>query len=183
MQRGAVGENAAQLGLGDRLGRPERFERREDVGAESAADPEGVLITHARLPVAGRHRPMVKATGSSPDRPDGMRSVGASVDGASVDAAVKFAAPVANRLIDRPRLHGLLNAARAHPVTVIAATAGWGKTLLAASWIAASADDRPAAWVNLDAGDDDPQTFWRTVAGGRLGAGGRTSPARGGRGK
>ncbi len=86
------------------------------------------------------------------------------VDGASVDAAVKFAAPVANQIIDRPRLHGLLSDAQGHPVTVIAATAGWGKTLLAASWLAASADDRPAAWVTLDAGDDDPQTFWRTLA-------------------
>jgi LuxR family maltose regulon positive regulatory protein len=107
---------------------------------------------------------MVKAARSSPDRPDGMRWVGALVDGASVEAAVKFAAPVANQIIDRPRLHGLLDDAQGHPVTVIAATAGWGKTLLAASRLAAGTDDRPAAWVTLDAGDDDPQTFWRTLA-------------------
>ena len=102
---------------------------------------------------------MVKATRSRPDRPDGM-----SWSGASDDVPVKFAAPVASQVIDRPRLHSLLTAHQGYPVTMIAATAGWGKTLLAASWLAAGAGDRPAAWVNLDAGDDDPRMFWRALA-------------------
>jgi hypothetical protein len=51
-------------------------------------------------------------------------------------------------------LHRLLAEGQAQPVTLIAATAGWGKTSLAGSWLAAGAGDRAAAWVSLDAGDD-----------------------------
>ena len=76
----------------------------------------------------------------------------------------KFATPVATHVVDRPRLRALLGEGLDCPVTVIAATAGWGKTLLAASWVAAGAGGRPAAWVSLDDGDNDPRTFWHTLA-------------------
>ena len=102
---------------------------------------------------------MVRAIRSTPDRPDGMSGGGASADG-----PVKFAEPVASQVVDRPRLHALLSAGLACHVTIVAATSGWGKTLLAASWLAAGAGERPVAWVNLDAGDDDPRTFWRALA-------------------
>jgi LuxR family maltose regulon positive regulatory protein len=81
----------------------------------------------------------------------------------SADGPVKFAVPVAIDVIDRPRLRARLTAGLAHPVTVIAAAAGWGKTLLAASWIATGAGGRTAAWVSLEKGDDDPRTFWSTL--------------------
>ncbi|MHA6615899.1 LuxR C-terminal-related transcriptional regulator [Pseudonocardia sp. DLS-67] len=76
----------------------------------------------------------------------------------------KFAAPVASHVVARPRLLELLDNGVRYPVTVVAATAGWGKTLLAASWVAAGAGGRPSAWVRLDAGDD-AAGFWHTVAG------------------
>src|SRR3954454_9871750 len=77
---------------------------------------------------------------------------------------LKFAVPVAAHVVARPRLHALLTAGTAGPVTVIAAAAGWGKTLLAASWVAAGAGGRAAAWVSLDEGDDDARRFWPTLA-------------------
>ncbi|WP_433275323.1 LuxR C-terminal-related transcriptional regulator [Pseudonocardia xinjiangensis] len=80
------------------------------------------------------------------------------------DTPAKFAVPVASHLVARPRLEEQLTAGLGCPVTLVAATAGWGKTLLAASWLAAGAGDRQAAWVRLDSDDDDPVGFWRTVA-------------------
>jgi LuxR family transcriptional regulator, maltose regulon positive regulatory protein len=44
----------------------------------------------------------------------------------------------------------------------VCAPAGAGKTSLLAGW--ASAGRRPAAWLSLDAGDNDPARFWRHVA-------------------
>jgi LuxR family maltose regulon positive regulatory protein len=49
-------------------------------------------------------------------------------------------------------------------LTLVAAPAGFGKTTLLAEWLAAgSAGGRPAAWVSLDAGDNDPARFWAYV--------------------
>ncbi|HEY0815507.1 MAG TPA: LuxR C-terminal-related transcriptional regulator [Pseudonocardia sp.] len=48
-------------------------------------------------------------------------------------------------------------------MTLVAATAGWGKTIFAASWLAARAS-QTAAWVTLDEADDDPHAFWCAVA-------------------
>ncbi len=76
----------------------------------------------------------------------------------------KFSPPMAIHVVARPGLHALLTAKINAPVTLVAATAGWGKTLLAASWVEAGAADRPAAWLTLDRTDDDPQVFWRAVA-------------------
>ena len=79
-------------------------------------------------------------------------------------ASEKFSPPVTTHVVDRPRLHALLTDEIDAPVTFVAATAGWGKTLLAASWLAADASDRVTAWVTLEPIDDSPQIFWRTVA-------------------
>ena len=79
-------------------------------------------------------------------------------------AAEKFSPPVVTNVIRRPRLHSPGTERIAAPVTLVAATAGWGKTIFAASWLAAAAPDRVLAWVNLDEADDDPHTFWCAVA-------------------
>jgi LuxR family maltose regulon positive regulatory protein len=59
----------------------------------------------------------------------------------------------------RPNLIEQLNEGlrRAPSVTLISAPAGFGKTTLASEWTAASA--RPAAWLSLDEGDNDPTRF------------------------
>src|SRR5262249_1068625 len=43
------------------------------------------------------------------------------------------------------------------PLTLISAPAGFGKTTLVSQWLAAY--ERPAAWVSLDAGENDPARF------------------------
>jgi LuxR family maltose regulon positive regulatory protein len=71
---------------------------------------------------------------------------------------------VATHVVERPRLHDRLTAGLESPVTLLAAPAGWGKTLLAGSWIAAGAGGRASAWVSLDSADDDVHAFWRALA-------------------
>ncbi len=80
------------------------------------------------------------------------------------EAPAKLAVPVATHVVVRPRLHALISAGVAGGVTLVAAAAGWGKSLLVGSWIAAGADGASVAWVNLDPGDDDVGAFWGTVA-------------------
>ena len=46
-------------------------------------------------------------------------------------------------------------------LTLVAASAGWGKTTLVASWIRAEPDR--AAWFSVDATDSDPVRFWGGV--------------------
>ena len=84
--------------------------------------------------------------------------------GTTTPGSEKFSPPMATHVVGRASLHALLTAKIDAPVTLVAATAGWGKTLLAASWIEAGAADRAAAWLSLDRTDDEPQVFWRAVA-------------------
>jgi LuxR family maltose regulon positive regulatory protein len=85
-------------------------------------------------------------------------------DAGAGDQAAKFSAPVATHIVPRPRLQALLPAGLGWPVPVVAATAGWGKTLLVGSWLANGVGERSSAWVSLDAGDDDPIAFWFSLA-------------------
>jgi LuxR family maltose regulon positive regulatory protein len=64
-------------------------------------------------------------------------------------------------LISRPRLTAQLDDGFTQPLTLIAAPAGFGKTTLVADWLGQR--NLPAAWVSLDAGDDDPARFWSYV--------------------
>ncbi len=69
----------------------------------------------------------------------------------------------ANR-VPRPALIQRLNQGLSARLTLISAPAGFGKTTLLSEWIAASG--LPAAWVSLDARDDDPLRFARYADGG-----------------
>ena len=64
-------------------------------------------------------------------------------------------------LISRPRLTAQLDDGFTQPLSLITAPAGFGKTTLIADWL--SQRNLPAAWVSLDAGDDDPARFWSYV--------------------
>jgi LuxR family maltose regulon positive regulatory protein len=68
--------------------------------------------------------------------------------------------PSANQ-VSRPVLIDRLEAGMARKVTLILGPAGSGKTTLIGAWLALQT--RPAAWVALDAGDNDPVRFWRYV--------------------
>jgi LuxR family maltose regulon positive regulatory protein len=69
--------------------------------------------------------------------------------------------PRAQRVL-RARLLTPLRTPTLPPVTLVTAPAGYGKTTLVADWI--TRDARRAAWVTLDAADDDPGAFWTSVA-------------------
>ena len=52
---------------------------------------------------------------------------------------------------------------------LVSAPAGFGKTTLLTEWLAAAPPDgrpRSAAWLSLDAGDNDPAHFWTYVIAG-----------------
>jgi LuxR family maltose regulon positive regulatory protein len=64
--------------------------------------------------------------------------------------------------VERERLLKQLAAAADAPIVLLSASAGYGKSILAAQWAARC--ERPAAWVNVDRGDDDPVVFLSYVA-------------------
>jgi LuxR family transcriptional regulator, maltose regulon positive regulatory protein len=76
------------------------------------------------------------------------------------------------RVVERSRLFKLLDAGVERPVTLVAAPAGSGKTLLLTSWMSATSRPGEVAWLSLDQGDNDPVRFWAYVlaALGRSGA-------------
>src|ERR1700744_678243 len=64
----------------------------------------------------------------------------------------------------RERVASLIEDASAHPVTVVKARAGAGKTMACATWaVAAAARPRRVAWLTLDEGDRSPSRFWANV--------------------
>src|SRR5215469_1204267 len=75
-------------------------------------------------------------------------------------ARTKFRAPaLPATLVTRPELHERLTAGAGQRLTVVAGSAGAGKSVLLSSWAAA----RPAgltSWLSCDAADADPVRFW-----------------------
>ena len=61
--------------------------------------------------------------------------------------------------VSRPRLARRLDEGADRGLVLVCAPAGSGKTALLADW--ARSGQRPAAWLSLDAGDNDPARFWR----------------------
>ena len=57
----------------------------------------------------------------------------------------------------RPRLVERLNEGLDRKLTLISASAGFGKTTLVSHWVASC--ERPVAWLSLDEGDDDATRF------------------------
>src|SRR5215475_2695265 len=65
-------------------------------------------------------------------------------------------------LVPRPRLLERLAQGIGRGLTVVCTPAGFGKTTLLGDW--ARRSRQPAAWLSLDAADNDPARFWRYVA-------------------
>ena len=61
--------------------------------------------------------------------------------------------------VPRPRLAEQLDEGLSRGLVLICAPAGYGKTVLLADW--ARSGQRQAAWLSLDAADNDPARFWR----------------------
>jgi LuxR family maltose regulon positive regulatory protein len=67
--------------------------------------------------------------------------------------------PSRPKVVLRPRLIERLNEglSASRKLTLISAPAGFGKTTLVSEWVAGC--ERPAAWLSLDEGDNDPASF------------------------
>src|SRR5919106_4547110 len=67
-------------------------------------------------------------------------------------------------LVRRSRLDQRLNRIMESKLTLVSAPAGFGKSTLVAQWLAdAARGELRAAWLSLDATDNDPVTFWTYV--------------------
>jgi LuxR family maltose regulon positive regulatory protein len=78
-------------------------------------------------------------------------------------AEAKLAAPrLLPELIPRPRVVRALDGGNGSALTLVAAPAGYGKTIAVRAWC----ESRSAAlaWVTLDVGDNDPVRLWTYVA-------------------
>jgi LuxR family transcriptional regulator, maltose regulon positive regulatory protein len=65
--------------------------------------------------------------------------------------------PLRPNVVSRPRLLERLNEGLHGKLTLISAPAGFGKTTLVSQWLAGCG--RPAAWLSLDEGENDPTRF------------------------
>jgi LuxR family maltose regulon positive regulatory protein len=68
-----------------------------------------------------------------------------------------------SKVVIRPRLIERLNEGLHRRLTVISASAGFGKTTLVSEWVSGS--KRPAAWLSLDEGDNDTPRFLTYLVG------------------
>src|SRR5690242_833278 len=83
---------------------------------------------------------------------------------APVVAVTKFHVPEPRTgMVDRDSLLALLAADRRARLTLLSAPAGAGKTTLLAQWHASVSEERPFAWLSLDAMDADPVRFWGLI--------------------
>ncbi len=78
---------------------------------------------------------------------------------APILATKLYIPPARPGVVPRPRLIERLNEglSSGRKLTLISASAGFGKTTLVSEWIAGC--QRPAAWLSLDEGDNDPTRF------------------------
>jgi LuxR family transcriptional regulator, maltose regulon positive regulatory protein len=75
----------------------------------------------------------------------------------------KFSTPKpVDRLVARPRLHDSLDGGHQARLTLVVASAGAGKSMLLADWVAAH-PERPTAWLSCDGGDSDPVRFGAAI--------------------
>jgi LuxR family maltose regulon positive regulatory protein len=81
--------------------------------------------------------------------------------------STKFALPRPHSsLVVRDHLLARLDEGLEHKLILVSAPAGYGKSTLMSQWIASRSqrpEGFPAAWVSLDAGDNDPVRFWSYV--------------------
>ncbi|GHO98245.1 LuxR family transcriptional regulator [Reticulibacter mediterranei] len=69
--------------------------------------------------------------------------------------------PLPATLMGRERLLSALDTALSHRLTLLSASAGWGKTTLLSAW--AQQHQGAVAWLSLESLDNDPTRFWISV--------------------
>ena len=75
----------------------------------------------------------------------------------------KLVVPGSPRLVVRESLIDALSEGLSRPLTLVYGPAGSGKTMLVAQWAASAREERPVAWLWLEADDNDPARFWMYV--------------------
>lgn len=83
--------------------------------------------------------------------------------------------PVRSTLLARSHLLAILDQSRSFPLTLLSASAGFGKTTLLSAW--ASQSTSQIAWLSLDEQDNDPTRFWTYVVAALRHSGPRLSAA------
>src|SRR5215468_3572410 len=114
----------------------------------------------ARTRCARLARPVAKCGEVMAEQPMTSLAGGAASE-RDVLVATKFHVPRAG-FVPRPRLLARLGEGVGRGLTVVGTPAGFGKTTLLGDW--ARRSRQSAAWLSLDAGDNDPARFWRYVA-------------------
>ena len=76
---------------------------------------------------------------------------------APILATKLYIPPPRANVVLRRRLIEWLNEGLQRKLTLISASAGFGKTTLVSEWVASC--ERPVAWLSLDEGDGDPTRF------------------------
>jgi LuxR family maltose regulon positive regulatory protein len=64
----------------------------------------------------------------------------------------------------RTRLLEELQHATQRTMTLIAASAGYGKTTVVTQWLALPSQPANIAWISLEASDNDPIRLWTHIA-------------------
>ena len=121
-------------------------------------------VTLARLEATA----LSLAGASPPPTRAPTHTAGSGASGASARRAVtellmllgtKLSPPLLpNALVERPRLLAALDRSLSTPLTLLSASAGWGKTTLLAAW--ARQHEECVAWLSLDELDNTPTRFW-----------------------
>ena len=69
-------------------------------------------------------------------------------------------------LVERPRLHKILDRGEGRKLTLVSAPAGFGKTTLLVEWLVErSGNGRSGVWLSLDGSDNDPARFLSYLVG------------------
>ena len=76
---------------------------------------------------------------------------------APILATKLYIPPARSKVVPRPHLVERLNEGLQRKLTLLSASAGFGKTTLVSQWVAGCG--RPVAWLSLDEGDNDPTRF------------------------
>jgi LuxR family maltose regulon positive regulatory protein len=76
---------------------------------------------------------------------------------APILATKLYIPPPRPKVVNRPRLLERLNKGLHSKLTLVSASAGFGKTTLVSEWVASI--ERQTAWLSLDEGDNDPTRF------------------------
>ena len=114
-------------------------------------------VTFARLEQVAK-----ALTGSSSSAPLARAKASPSTGQRGVLLSSKLSPPrLPSSLVERDRLQASLDGALSTRLSLLAASAGWGKTTLLATW--ASRHPQQVAWLSLDVLDNDPIRFWAAM--------------------